>query len=60
VGAEDAPALREAFDHALVGSEGGVPAPAYVLVLVAAAGAAVWVGRTRRAPAVAPPRPELG
>lgn len=60
VGAEEAPALREAFDHALVGSEGGVPAPAYVLALVVVAGAAVWVGRTRRAPSVAPPRPELG
>jgi len=47
VGAEEAPALREAFDHALVGSEGGVPAPAYVLVLLAAAGAAVWVGRAK-------------
>jgi len=60
VGAEEAPALREAFDHALVGSDSGVPAPAYVLVLVVAAGAAVWVGRTRRTPAVASPRPELG
>jgi protein-disulfide isomerase len=60
VGAEEAPALREAFDHALVGSEGGVPAPAYVLLLVALAGVAVWVGRTRRAPVVAPARPEIG
>jgi len=48
VGAEEAPALREAFDHAEQGAERGVPAPIYVAVLLAAAGLTLWFGRARR------------
>ena len=49
VGAEEAPALRDAFDHAQEATERGVPAPIYVAVLLVAAGVTLWFGRERRA-----------
>lgn len=58
VGAEEAPALRDAFDHALDAADRGVPAPVYVALLVAIAGATLFLGRSRRAPAPLPPNAE--
>ena len=58
VGAEEAPALREAFDHALDAADRGVPAPAYIAALVAIAGATLFFGRSRRTPAALPPNAE--
>jgi len=58
VGAEEAPAIREAFDHALDAADRGVPAPAYIAALLAIAGATLFFGRTRRAPAPLPPNAE--
>jgi protein-disulfide isomerase len=60
VGAEEAPALRDAFDHAQSGAERGVPAPFYVAALLAAAGATLWFGRTRRNTPPAPATPQAG
>jgi protein-disulfide isomerase/uncharacterized membrane protein len=47
VGAVEEPALRDAFEQALVGAHRGVPAPVYVTALVLAVGASVWFGRRR-------------
>jgi protein-disulfide isomerase len=60
VGAEEAPALREAFDHAQAGAERGIPAPFYVAALLAAAGVTLWLGRARRATPPAPATPQSG
>lgn len=48
VGARDEVALRDAFEKAAHGeSDGGVPAPAYVSLLVLGAGLVVWLGQAR-------------
>jgi uncharacterized membrane protein/thiol-disulfide isomerase/thioredoxin len=47
VGAVQAPELRDAFQQALIGTQRGVPAPLYLALCVAAAGAAVIVGWLR-------------
>jgi len=49
VGAEEAPALRAAFELAAAGSNHGIPGSAYAAIVVAAAGASVWFGRRRGA-----------
>ncbi len=59
VGAVQAPELREAFQQALIGTNGGVPAPLYLALCLAAAGASVtfgWLrgGGRRKATAPAP------
>lgn len=54
VGAQDAVALRDAFEKAQLGAESGVPAWAYVLLLIAGAGTVVFFGRTRRSANQAP------
>lgn len=54
VGAQDPIALRDAFEKAESGAERGVPAWAYVALLLASAGALVFFGRTRRAAKQAP------
>jgi uncharacterized membrane protein/predicted DsbA family dithiol-disulfide isomerase len=58
VGAVQAPELREAFQQALIGTDGGIPAPLYLALCLAAAGASVTVGwlrgGRRRKAAVAP------
>lgn len=51
VGAEEAPALREAFEQAAAGSNHGIPGSAYAAIVAAAAGASLWFGRRKRAPA---------
>jgi protein-disulfide isomerase/uncharacterized membrane protein len=50
VGAVEAPALREAFDQALVGAHHGIPAPIYVVIVLVAASACVWFGRKKSTP----------
>jgi len=57
VGAVEEPALRDAFEQALGGARRGVPAPLYIALLLAAAGASVWLGRRREraAPSATPP-----
>jgi protein-disulfide isomerase len=58
VGAVQAPELREAFQLALIGTSSGVPAPIYLALCIAAAGASVAFGWYRgggRRKVTAPP-----
>jgi predicted DsbA family dithiol-disulfide isomerase/uncharacterized membrane protein len=57
VGAQEAPTLRDAFDHAQQGTDRGVPGPVFIVVLLAMVGATVWFTRTHRTrpPATAAP-----
>jgi predicted DsbA family dithiol-disulfide isomerase/uncharacterized membrane protein len=57
VGAQEQVTLRDAFEKAATGSEGGVPGTLYTAVFLLAAGAVVWFGRTTRA---APEAPRAG
>jgi hypothetical protein len=54
VGAQDAIALRDAFEKAATGAERGIPAALYVTLLLAGAGGLVFFGRTRRPASSAP------
>lgn len=50
IGAQPEEVFRDAFDRAERGEgESGIPAPAYWLGVLALVGAALWVGRVRRA-----------
>lgn len=59
VGAQEAVTLRDAFERAARGEEGGVPGPLYLALSIVAAGLVVWFGRAR--PEAAPlPKPTPG
>jgi len=47
VGAEEAPALREAFEQAAAGANHGIPGSIYTAIVLAAAAASVGFGRRR-------------
>ncbi|HEY3495233.1 MAG TPA: DsbA family protein [Polyangiaceae bacterium] len=51
VGAQEEVTLRDAFEKAADGSEGGVPGPLYFAVFAIGAALVVWFGRSSRAPA---------
>jgi uncharacterized membrane protein/predicted DsbA family dithiol-disulfide isomerase len=56
VGAQDAIALRDAFEKAAGGAERGIPAGLYIALLLVGAGVVVFFGRTRH-PATPAPAP---
>jgi 2-hydroxychromene-2-carboxylate isomerase len=60
VGAQERITLRDAFETAASGSEGGVPGPLYLALFLIAAAIVVWLGRNSRVSSQAAPKPRPG